>query len=577
MREKSKQYKDKGLRVLLIEDNPEDEMMVRRLLSKAPSVGDNIQSVCSYADAADALGQTFDVCLMDYDLGKYSAIELLAELPVQQLTGPVILLTGHEDFEIDQAALELGVADYITKSQVTSALLDRTLRYCRRQYEDQRRLSFLAEHDPLTHLLNRHAFLDRLSGWLETTPLDRQDIYLLYIDLDGFKGINDNWGHDVGDLALRHTSSCIFDAVRESDLISRYGGDEIVAAVAHVGRDKIEDLASKILTAIRRPFKANGEDIVITASIGISRASQAPNDPQEMIRLADHAMFAAKRSGRDGIRVYSSDVPVLARDRAGLESDLRNALKADGLHLVYQPQINLRDGHLTGGEALARWQHPTRGAVGPATFIPLAEECGLIRQITEWSVEAAITKLAQWAPMLSPEFRLSVNISPAQLLHPAFAEHLLFLLQQNPGAKQWLRLEITESFFLHANAALQLNKLCDAGVSLALDDFGTGYSSLSQLARLPIDTLKIDLEFVKNLVQDPRMAALTRAIISIAKDLGMDVIAEGIETQEQATLLSQFGCELGQGYLYAAGEDEATFANRLSVAHKTAADKNTDA
>ena len=577
MEEEAPNKPSQTMSVLLIEDNPEDEYLVRRLLSKAPRVHATITAVRSYADAADALGSPFDICLMDYDLGDYNAIDLLAKLPVVELSGPIVLLTGHEDIDIDQAALELGVADYITKSQITTALLDRTLRYTRRQFEDQRRLTFLAHHDPLTNLLNRHAFLDRLTQWLDKSPLSKQDIYLLYIDLDGFKAINDNWGHDIGDTVIQHAANCLSNSVRSTDLVARYGGDEMVAAVTNIERDNIEDFAGKLLAAIRRPFVQGSEEMVISASIGIARASQAPDDPLEILRLADHAMFAAKRSGRDTFRVYSSDVPLQARTRASMEIELRNALKKNQLHLVYQPQLDLASGRLIGAEALARWSHETRGDISPGTFIPLAEECGLIRPLTTWSIRAALETLEEWAYLLPPDFRLSVNISAAQLLDLKFVERLQNLLTNRDHLRQWLRLEITESFFLHEAAAQQINALRDANISIALDDFGTGYSSLSQLARLPIDTLKIDLSFVQNLTTDPRMAALTRAIISIAQDLGMGIIAEGVETQAQADTLLEYGCPVAQGFLFARGEREYQFHERLRSDYRSKDTGNTSA
>ena len=563
------------LSILLIEDNPDDVTALRRLLQRAPHVRTELTVVSEFEAATRALAQPFDVCFLDYQLTDYTALELLDRVSARALAGPVILLTGHEDFAVDQAALELGVADYLTKAQLSPPLLDRVIRYSRRHFDDQRQLRRQADHDPLTGLLNRHAFLAQLHGWLAEGTRREQSMYLLYIDLDGFKALNDNWGHDIGDRAMGRVADRLAQRLEPGELMARYGDDEIIAAVTHAGRGTIEDRVAAMLSDARAPLRVDDEELIITVSIGVASAGHAPDDPTELLRLADHAMYAAKRAGRDAFRVYSADLALPPRGRASLEVDLRRALENGDLHMIYQPQLDLTDTHLLGAEALARWTHPTRGPISPGVFVPLAEECGLIRPLTLWSLEAVVAQIEQWSRLLPADFRISVNISPSQLLNPHFPARLNTLLDTHRGVEQWLRLEITESFFLHDSAAEHLAKLGrdknnrkksrtnGHGLSLALDDFGTGYSSLSQLARLPIDTLKIDLAFVSHLIDDPRTAALTRAIISIAEDLGMGVIAEGVETEDQATRLIEYGCRQAQGFLYAAGETRDVFQQRL--------------
>lgn len=554
-------------RVLLIEDNPDDQLVIQRHLRGAYGGAAELTIVSQFAEAAEALGEQFDVCLLDYELGAYNALELLGQTRTDALSGPIILLTGHEDAGVDQAALELGVADFLSKAALSERVLERTIRYCRRQFADQRQLKFLAEHDQLTGLLNRHTFLQRLHDWLGSTTHSADSIYMLYVDLDGFKAINDSWGHDIGDQALKHAAQCLQGAVRRSDLVGRYGGDELIAAVAHVGTDGITPVVEKVMASLRQPLQVAQSKIVVTASIGVARASQSAQAADELVRLADHAMFAAKQAGRDTWKRYSSEVPLSAADRGQLESDLRTALGSESLQLTYESHVDLGTGQLVGAEALSRWQHPTRGAVSPAEFIPLVDANGLMRPFTDWVIDEALRTLAQWsaAKILPEGFRLSINVPAAILLDPDFPEHMARRLHQAELPGETVRLELTEHALLseHGNTLVRLNALRKLGISLALDDFGTGHSSLAQIARLPIDTLKIDISFVAAMVSDVRAAALVRAIISLGHELGLTVIGEGVENAERARALQAMGCEVGQGYLFPSGGQDA-FAAHLT-------------
>lgn len=554
-------------RVLLIEDNPDDQLVIQRHLRRAYGDAVALNMVSQYAEAAEALTGGFDVCLLDYELGAYNALELLGQTRTDALSGPIILLTGHEDSGVDQAALDLGVADFLSKAALSERVLERTIRYCRRQFADQRQLQFLAEHDQLTGLLNRHTFLARLRNWLGSDTHSADSIYMLYVDLDGFKAINDAWGHDIGDQALKHAAQCLQGAVRRSDLVGRYGGDELIAAVAHVGTDGITPIVEKVMASLRQPLQVEQSQIVVTASIGVARASQSAQAADELVRLADHAMFAAKQAGRDTWKRYSSDVPLSAADRGQLESDLRTALGSESLQLTYESHVDLGTGQLVGAEALSRWQHPARGAVSPAEFIPLVDANGLMRPFTDWVIDEALRTLAQWsaAKVLPEGFRLSINVPAAILLDPDFPEHMARRLHQAKLPGETVRLELTEHALLseHGNTLARLNALRDLGISLALDDFGTGHSSLSQIARLPIDTLKIDVSFVAAMDSDVRAAALVRAIISLGHELGLTVIGEGVETAERAQALHAMGCELGQGFLFPSGGHDA-FAVHLA-------------
>lgn len=555
------------LSILLIEDNLEDQFLVRRMLSQAPATDYTVRAVHKRTEAMDALTHSFDACLLDYELGAFTALDLLAKVDTVELPGPVILLTGHEDFNIDQSALDLGVADFVAKSELRTGLLDRTIRYACRRFIDKRQLSHLAHHDALTGLLNRHAFLAQLKTWLRTDVYKSSDLYVLYIDLDGFKAVNDTWGHDLGDRVLCHAAECIRSTLRSTDLVARYGGDELVAAVPQIDEESLNHITEKILTRLRSPIRIGGRDVVVTASIGVARAHHAPNDADELIRLADHAMFAAKHGGRDTTRTFSDDIPIAQRNRAELESDLRAAISHSELNLVYQPHIDMCSGSILGAEALARWTHPEKGNISPVEFIPLAEECGLIRQFTTWTLNVALATLAQWqkSELLPETFRLGVNVSPQQLLDPEFAPQLFALIEKHGIEQQFLRLEITENFFVHEKASTYLHTLTANGISLALDDFGTGYSSLSMLSQLPVDTLKIDRSFVVRMGHDPRTITLIKSLITLGQAMDMEVIAEGVETISQRDQLISYGCKIAQGFLFSKPVSSETISKHLEA------------
>ncbi|MBR9812366.1 GGDEF domain-containing response regulator [bacterium] len=553
-----------ALRVLVIEDNPDDLRVVRRLLQRDVKAPVQITECSRFADATDALDGSFDVCLLDYELGGYTALDLLRHMRADRLSGPVILLTGHDDADVDKAALDLGAADFLPKTGMTEGGLRRAMRYAKRQFDDQRRLRYMAKHDQLTGLLNRHTFLDELQAWLTSPLLNTGSVYLLYVDLDGFKAINDAWGHDVGDRALQHAADSLTRAVRKSDLVGRYGGDELIAAVGHVRDQSVADVLNKVLQQLRQPLQLDEQQIIVTASVGVARASEASKSADELVRLADHAMFAAKQAGRDTWSFYAADTPQLPRKRAAMEAELRNALADGGLHLQFESHVDCATGRIIGAEALARWNHPERGAIAPSEFVPLATESGLLRPFGQWSLDSSLQALAQWIGSLPDDFRLSVNIAPAQFLDTRFPDDLQQALESFGVPGQYLRLEITEDALLteRGNMRQRLNAVRDLGVSLALDDFGTGHSSLSQIAALPIDTLKIDTSFVTGMIDDPRSAALVRAILSLGDEMALTVIAEGVETPELAAALEQAGCTVCQGYLYPRG-NEHTFLQAL--------------
>jgi diguanylate cyclase (GGDEF)-like protein/PAS domain S-box-containing protein len=412
-----------------------------------------------------------------------------------------------------------------------------------------------ALHDPLTGLPNRVLFMDRLEHALDRLrrqPESRAAI--LFIDLDHFKLVNDTMGHSAGDELLVAVAARLKQAVRPSDTVARFGGDEFGLLLEEIGseRDAIA-MAERIAAMFARPFVLGTTEHFVSTSVGISLAA-AGELPDELIRDADAAMYRAKEGGRARYELFDGVMRARAIARLRIENDLRRALERNELRLAYQPIVSLRDETIVGVEALLRWEHPERGPISPGEFIPVAEENGLIERIGRWVLERACRQAAHWGHLrqdLAP-LRLSVNVSPIQLAHHGFAEFLIALLRRSALDPSALSLEITETVLLEeADTVTEAARtLHAAGVRLVLDDFGTGYSSLSYLTRLPLDALKVDRSFVEALGSGPRASAIPEAIVAMARALSLGVVGEGAETAAQVAELRRLGCDFVQGHLF---------------------------
>ena len=424
----------------------------------------------------------------------------------------------------------------------------------RRQAEEtiQRQANF----DPLTQLPNRRLFLDRLGQEIIKSQRADFSLALLLVDLDEFKEVNDTLGHDVGDILLQEAARRIRSCLRDADTVARLGGDEFTVILADLSdRTHIETIAQKIIGRMAEPFRLGDEVAYVTASIGITVYPGDADDIDTLLKHADQAMYAAKKHGRNRFFYFTASLQVAAQTRLKLSRDLREAVAARQFVAYFQPIVELSTGRTHKAEALLRWQHPTRGLVNPMDFIPLAEETGLINEIGEWVLMESARRAQAWRHEFGDDFQISINMSPVQ-----------FRAEGRPRTRAWLRhlqdiglpgtnltIEITENLLLnaHADVTEQLLAFRDAGIQIAIDDFGTGYSTLSYLKQFPIDYLKIDRSFVRDIETDPNDMALSRAIIVMAHELGLKVIAEGVETAGQRALLYAAGCDYAQGYLYA--------------------------
>ena len=413
------------------------------------------------------------------------------------------------------------------------------------------RMSYLAQHDGLTDLPNRILFNDRLTQAIALAQRHQQKLALLYLDVDRFKHINDSLGHTVGDHLLQSVAQRLVASVRNSDTVSRQGGDEFVILLSEVRHAQDAAVAAeKVRVALTAPHYIDQHDLHLTASIGIVIYPDDGMEGKTLLTNADFAMYHAKESGRNNYQFFRPDMNVSAIERQSLEEGLRHAVERKEFVLHYQPQMDLHTRAIIGVEALIRWHHPQRGLVGPAQFIPVAEECGFIVPFGRWVLREACRQGRAWQDAGLPPMRIAVNISAAELRAKDYVAGVRAILLETGLEPGYLELELTETFLMQDSTSTTdvLQALKGMGVHLALDDFGTGYSSLSYLRRFPIDTLKIDQSFVRDLTTDADDASIVSAVISMGKSLHKRVVAEGVETPEQLAFLQEQNCPEGQGY-----------------------------
>jgi len=418
---------------------------------------------------------------------------------------------------------------------------------------DQERLQHMAHHDALTDLPNRNLFLDRLQQALNRARWHQRLVAVMFLDLDRFKNINDTLGHNTGDQLLLQISKRLKSSVRDGDTIARFGGDEFALLLDDIQSDNdVSSLARKLLDTLEDPFRIGQHEFYVTASIGISLFPADGEDAETLLRNADVAMYRAKDLGKNNYQFYSDDMSARVFERLTLENHLRRALDKNEFVLHYQPQVDARSNRLTGVEALLRWQHPDMGLVPPANFIPLLEETGMIEEVGQWVLETACRQSRQWHDAGWAYLHMSVNLSSRQFNNSGFIDTLHDIIQQTGINPEFLELELTESMLMR-NASMTINalkSLNELGVRFAIDDFGTGYSSLSYLRRFPIDTIKIDRSFIHDVMENSDDAAITSAIIVMARSLALNVIAEGVETGTQLKFLQARQCHYIQGYLF---------------------------
>jgi diguanylate cyclase (GGDEF)-like protein/PAS domain S-box-containing protein len=466
--------------------------------------------------------------------------------------------------------LMLSPLDSTEGTLITAAIRDISAR--RKAADETERMSLrmahLAQHDFLTGLPNRVLLKDRLDHAIALGSRRLHSVGLLFLDLDGFKHINDSLGHTTGDALLRSIAKRLVDCVRVSDTVSRQGGDEFVVLLSEM--DHAEDAATtaaRILTTVARTHTVDGRDLHVTASIGVSVYPDDGDDAETLIRNADMAMYQAKETGRQGFRFFTPAMNARAVERQTIEEALRRALERNELALHYQPKLSLTTGAIVGAEALIRWIHPTEGQIPPSRFIPVAEDCGLINPIGAWVLREACRQAKAWIDEGLPASGIAVNVSGIQFRQERFLNDLFATLDETGLDPGLLEVELTESVLVQQTGTMTtiLRALRESGAQIAIDDFGTGYSSLSYLRRFPVDALKIDQSFVRQISTDGEDTAIVTAIISMAHALQLKVIAEGVETADEVAFLRAQQCDEAQGYYFSKPVDAMKYARLLKT------------
>ena len=547
-------YGDKPIRVLLIDSDRAEYALIGQLLS-ALGHGAYELTWCWQAEhAIEAIfSELHDVVLLDYQSDRHAGQAILSKAVQMNCPVPIIVMTAEMDSNVDREAIRSGASDYLLKGRIDSQILERTLRYAIERKIAEVKLARLAHYDALTNVPNRILFRDRLSRAMERARRGQQTVALFFIDLDGFKQVNDTLGHEAGDELIRTVAERLSQCMRKSDSVARIGGDEFTVILEDITTTSdIVNVARKAIDVISRPVRLGGQQVFVGASIGIAVYPEAGEDVDTLLKHADMAMYQAKGLRGSAYRFYTEKMNVEAMNQMYLEADLRRALRRGEFQLYYQPRIALDGEQIAGVEALLRWNHPVRGVVSPVDFIPLAEEVGLIVPLGYWVIHQACEDMRALDARGVGPIHIAVNLSFKQFADEKFAQTVRNIIEAAGIDACRLEFELTETAIMSNVEDIErgMQNIRELGPTFSLDDFGTGYSSFAHIQRLPIGALKIDRCFVKNMLAMPDDATIVKAMISLAHNLGLKVIAEGAESEEQVAFLREHACDQVQGFYF---------------------------
>ncbi len=543
------------LRVLLVDRNPGAYNRVARWLRQL-SEQDFQLTWCAEPDLAleAMLSGLHDVILFDYQPDAPAASHALLEQAIAQgCKAPVIVLTEQLDGHLDRVAIRSGAADYLVREGLDAAALGRAIRYAIERKQAELRLAQLAHYDPLAKVPNRILFRDRLQGAIERARRDEGQFALMFIDLDGFKQVNDVYGHDAGDALICAVAERLGACIRRSDSIARIGGDEFTLILEDIGQTAdIVHVARKVIESITRPVRVHGTPLNVGCSIGIAVYPQAGNNADQLLKHADMAMYQAKSLTGSTYRFYTDKMNVEAMNQMYLEADLRRGLRRNEFQLLYQPRVQLATRQTVGVEALIRWNHPVRGLVSPGEFIPLAEDAGLIAPLGYWAIHQACSDIAHMDAEGAPPIHVSVNLSFRQFQDEMFVQTVRNIIARAGIDPERLEFELTETAVManFEDTRRSMEALRALGPTFSLDDFGTGYSSFTHLQRLPIAAVKIDRSFIQHVLEREEDATIVKAIITLAHNLNLTVVAEGAEVMQQVDFLREHACDQVQGFVF---------------------------
>ncbi|HAJ60286.1 MAG TPA: GGDEF domain-containing response regulator [Cyanobacteria bacterium UBA8543] len=564
-------------KILVIED---EEFLRENIVELLDAEGFEVISAENGHDGINlAKAMVPDLILCDVMMPRIDGYGVLMALRHESTTAavPFIFLTAKAAKADFRQGMELGADDYLTKPFTRAELLGAIASRLKKQAAVQQRyhtelkhakeqLDYLIYNDSLTNLPNRLALRERFKQVQPTDTSNAKLVTILSVSLDRFNQINDNLGQDVGDLLLKAVAERLTTCVDNQDTIAHLNASQFAIILANIQHKKeAGEIAQTILNKLSQTFVLTGQEIFITASIGIAFYPHNGVDIEQLLNHANTAMTKAKQQGGDQHEFYTAALNLGSSERLALQSSLRHALEREELQVYYQPQVDLHTGKIVGAEALVRWQHPERGLVSPDKFIPIAEETGLIVPIGEWVLQTACKQTKIWQTAGFPTLRIAVNLSSRQFSQLDLRKQLVQILLDTGLDPKYIELELTETMLVQNTevAIRRLNALKSLGVEIAIDDFGTGYSSLSYLQQFPFDTLKIDRCFIQNITDNLSKAAITKAIIEMAKNLNLKLVAEGVETEAELSFIHQYKCDMMQGYLFSRPVPDRDFEELL--------------
>jgi diguanylate cyclase len=547
---------DEKIKILFIDREQGEYLLVAEILSHIRHVQYEL-IWCNQLESAlgKILSHEYDVALLDYYWGDSNARDLLNAAKVQACATPIVVMTDEMETEVDREAIRAGAADYLIKGQIDHLLLERSLRYAIERKQTEQHLSRLAHYDPLTDIPNRILFRDRLEHAIHLAERDNINFALMFIDLNGFKQINDNFGHDAGDIIIRICAERLSDCLRRSDSVARMGGDEFTLLLPQIeSNTDVAHIAEKVIQAIGQPADINGHEVVVGCSVGIAIYPEGGRDADSLLKHADMAMYKAKQVNGSSYRFFTELMNKDVKRQLRLEADLRLALRRQQFVLHYVPRVDVTSGKVIAFEALLRWNKPGVGLLNAADFIGTAEETGIINSIGYWVVRQACRDLKVLQEIWDNTLMMAINLSVRQFKDDNLVQEVANIFSDNDIQPGDIEFELTETAFADniELVSLCMRPLSFFGINFSLDGFGSGNTSFLHLQRLPISAVKIDLDFVQELHRSHTDKRLVSAMIMLAHNLGKLVIAEGVQTLEQKNWLKSLNCDQMQGPFFSA-------------------------
>lgn len=558
------------IKILFVDREQGEYLQIAQVLSQIHHVEYELVW-CDQLDVAlnKILTQEFDVALLDYYWGDANARDLLNTARVQACQTPIVVMTDEMETEVDREAIRAGAADYLIKGQIDHLLLERSLRYAIERKQTEQHLSRLAHYDPLTDVPNRILFRDRLEHAIHLAERDSASFTLMFLDLNGFKQVNDNFGHDAGDAIIRICAERLNACVRRSDSVARMGGDEFTLLLQNIANNTdVAHIAEKVISAIEQPADINGHEVVVGCSIGIAIYPEAGRDADTLLKHADMAMYKAKQQEGSSYLFFTEMMNQDVRRQLRLEADLRAALKHEQFVLHYVPRVEVSSGKVVALEAMLRWDKPDVGLLDANDFIATAEETGIINALGYWVIRQACNDVKLLQQSWGASLMVAIKLSMRQFKDDNLVHEVARIFADNDIQPGDIEFEITETVFADniELVSLCMRPLAFFGINFLLDSFGAGNSSLLHLQRLPISTVKIDLGFLQELNRSHTDKRLVSAMIKLAHNLGKLVVTEGVETKEQKEWLKEMGCDLMQGEYFSSPKSYGEMVTWLQLA-----------